>query len=284
VAESSRLGQAIQSAANKLRDVTETSKLDAQTLMAHVLGRNRSWLLAHPEFPLDESAKQAFDHAVERVQQGEALPYVLGERWFYGRLFSVEPVVLIPRPETELLIEAALEYLRAYPDRRRAVDVGTGSGCIAVTLCAEMSELRMIASDRSLDVVEIARANAEAHNVVDRIDLLVGDLLEALVGEFDLICANLPYIPSARLDSLDVAKREPRTALEGGADGLKIIACLLLEAQNLLAPGGRMVLEIDETHGERVKDLAESVHPGWKTEVRKDLAGLDRILIVDRNS
>lgn len=251
-------------------------------MLAHVLERTRSWLLAHPEFQLSESSRIDFERLVKRVQQGEALPYVIGERWFYGRLFSIEPSVLIPRPETELLIEAALDYLRVRPDRRRAIDVGTGSGCIAVTLCAELPDLEMVASDRSFEAVRIARTNAQAHQVAGRIDFIVGDLLKPVAGRFDLICANLPYIPSERLTSLEVAKREPCIALDGGVEGLDLIGRLLKQTQVLLKPGGRMILEIDETHGEQVMKLAGSVLPDWRAELHRDLAGLDRILIVDR--
>ncbi|MDF1499303.1 MAG: peptide chain release factor N(5)-glutamine methyltransferase [Anaerolineales bacterium] len=279
-----RLDQALQSAAQKLRAVSENPYLDAQVLLSHVLNRERSWLLAYPEVQLDERAIQEFDRLVARAAEGEALPYLIGERWFYGRSFSVEPAVLIPRPETELLVETALDYLRANPDRRRAVDIGTGSGCIAVTLCAEAPDLQMVAIDRSHQAVRIARRNAETHGVEHLVNFMMGDLLNAISGAFDLICANLPYIPSDRLSSLEVAKREPHIALDGGGEGLIFISRLLQDAGRCLAPGGCLILEIDESQGDRVIELMKRLHPDWPAAVHKDLAGLDRVLVVEREA
>jgi release factor glutamine methyltransferase len=168
------------------------------------------------------------------------------------------------------------------PNRRRAVDVGTGSGCIAVTLCMEISDLEMFAMDISMKAIEIARRNALMHTAQKKIQFWVGDLLNGVVGEFDLICANLPYIPRRRLSSLSVAKREPLSALDGGEEGLDLIFTMMRAAENHLRIGGRMILEMDESHGKRVMDLATSIYPDWSTVVSKDLAGMDRILILDR--
>lgn len=279
-----RLDQALQSAAQKLRAVSENPNLDAQVLLSHVLNRERSWLLAYPEVQLDERVIQEFDRLVARAAEGQALPYLIGERWFYGRSFSVEPAVLIPRPETELLVETALDYLRANPDRRRAVDIGTGSGCIAVTLCAEVPDLQMVAIDWSHQAVRIARRNAERYGVEHLVNFMMGDLLTAISGAFDLICANLPYIPSDRLSSLEVAKHEPHIALDGGGDGLIFISRLLQDAGRCLAPGGCLILEIDESQGDRVIELMKRLHPDWPAAVHKDLAGLDRVLVVEREA
>lgn len=282
VAGSIRLDLALQSAARALRDVTDTPNLDAQTLLAYLLNHDRSWLLAHPEHRLDPGTNTNFHRLVDRVRQGEALPYVIGERWFFGRLFSVDSSVLIPRPETELLVEAALEYLRADQGRRRVVDVGTGSGCIAVSLCAELPYLDMLAIDRSLPAIKVARKNAETHRVDSAIHFMVGDLLSSVTAEFDLVCANLPYIPSSRLASLQVAKREPRDALDGGLGGLELITRLIRECQPLLRPGGCLILEMDETQGDHLRDELKALYPDWKVSVRMDLAGLDRLLIAEK--
>jgi release factor glutamine methyltransferase len=284
VAGTIRLDQALRSAAAKLRDITDTPQFEAQILLASILDRERSWLLAHPEFQLDEPTQRTFNQFVGRVQQGEALPYVIGERWFFGRKFSVESAVLIPRPETELLVEAALDFLSAHHDKRRAVDVGTGSGCIAVTLCAEVSDLSMFATDRSQQALKIAYRNAVQNQVDDRIHFWVGDLLDGVTGEFDLICANLPYIPSGRLSTLEVARREPIEALNGGEDGLKLVTRLIKGANKHLVHGGRMILEIDETQGDMVVDLAKSIYPDWSVALMQDLAGMDRVLVLDRDS
>jgi release factor glutamine methyltransferase len=282
VAGSIRLDLALQSAARALRAVSDSPSLDAQTLLAHIMDRDRSWLLAHPEHLLDQETSASFDLLINRVKLGEALPYVIGERWFFGRLFSVDSHVLIPRPETELLVESALTYLRSNMDRRRAVDVGTGSGCIAVSLCAELPYLEMIAIDRSYPAIKVARRNAEIQAVDKNIDFIVGDLLEPVETEFDLMCANLPYIPSGRLASLQVAQREPLDALDGGEEGLEYIIQLVHACDRSLAQDGCLLLEIDETQGSRVMEEVQCLYPDWEVVVEKDLAGLDRLLIAKK--
>lgn len=281
VAGNIRLDDALRTAAQRLRTVSDDPNLDAQILLAHSLGRDRSWLLAHPEARIDEREIERFGVLVGRVADGEALPYVTGERWFYGRLFSVEPAVLIPRPETELLIECALEFLQEDPSRR-VVDVGTGSGCIAVTLCAEIKGLELLAIDRSHRAVNVARRNAKSHEVEQRIDFLIGDLLSAVVGPYDLICANLPYIPRQRLSSLKVVKREPLCALDGGERGLEIIRRLLSSIGGQLVAGGRMILEIDASQTSDLMEWIGQSCPGCRVSVQQDLAGFDRVMIVDK--
>ena len=277
-----RLDEALQSAAQQLRDISHNPTMDAQILLSHALDHERSWLLAHPEYRLSLIQQMTFERLVERVRLGEALPYVVGRRWFYGRQFSIKPQVLIPRPETELLVEAALEFLEKYPHRRRAVDVGTGSGCIAVTLCAEHPELEMLAIDKSFTALQVAMLNKERLTPNAGMSFLVANLLGGLKAEFDLICANLPYIPSRRLASLEVARREPLAALDGGPEGLDHIIGLVDNLDEYLAPGGRAILEIDETQGATVMRMVGEVLPGCGIVVRKDLAGLDRVIVIDR--
>lgn len=282
MAGSIRLDEALQSAAQQLRDISENPTMDAQLLLSHALACERSWLLAHPEYRLNSIQRRTLEQIVERVRRGEALPYVVGERWFFGRLFSIEPQVLIPRPETEQLVEAALEFLQERPHRRRAVDVGTGSGSIAVTLCGEHPELEMLAIDKSFSALQVAKLNKERLTPNARMSFLVGDLLRGLKAEFDLICANLPYIPSGRLASLEVAMREPVEALDGGPEGLDQITRLVFSLDEHLAAGGRAILEIDESQGDTIMRIVRETLPACYAVVRKDLAGLDRILVIDR--
>jgi release factor glutamine methyltransferase len=195
--------------------------------------------------------------AANRLIKGEPLPYVLGHWEFYGLTFSVSPAALIPRPETELLVELAMDWLHSHPGKRRVIDVGTGTGCIAVALAANVQDLRVLACDISHPALKLSLENASRHRVSDRIDFIQTDLLPAINRQVDLICANLPYIPSPRLKSLQVAQNEPRLALDGGKDGLKLIKELLALSNDVLSPGGLMLLEIDETHGEQVLSLAE---------------------------
>jgi release factor glutamine methyltransferase len=279
------LSQALRELLKRLSGVSETPSLDAQILLAHILGSSRAWVLAHPETSLSSAQEQALHAARTRLESGEALPYVLGHWEFYGLDFTVGPDVLIPRPETELLVERTLEWLRAHPGRRSAADIGTGSGCIAVSLAANIADLHVLATDVSQPALEIAKANAEKHQVADRIQFLHTEHLNLLpstfnLRPFDLILANLPYIPTSRLESLAVARREPRLALDGGLDGLDLIRSLMPAAAPWLAPGGCCLLEIDASQGEAASNLAQSVFPEAEINVIPDLAGLDRLLVV----
>jgi release factor glutamine methyltransferase len=255
---------------------SETPGLDAQLLLCEVTQRERAWLLAHPEEPLERSQSRAYSALLRRYLEGEALPYILGWWEFYGRRFAVDASVLIPRPETELLIEHALA---AAAGSQLALDVGAGSGCIAVTLAAEAPNLRVVAVDIDSAALQTTRANARRHQVEDRVDCVCSDLACALDAAFDLICANLPYVPHPALKNLDVARREPRLALNGGEGGLALIRPLLLDLPRLLAPGGRALLEIDPKQKDEVLQLARSISLG--ADVLPDLAGRDRLLVIE---
>ena len=169
--------------------------------------------------------------------------------------------MLIPRPETELLVERALGWLRDHPDRRAAADVGTGSGCIAVTLARHTPDLRVAAVDRSPAALDVTRQNARAHGVDARIDFFQADLLGSVPGPFDLICANLPYIPTADVNDLAVARHEPRLALDGGPDGLDLIHRLLAQLPARLSPGGLALFEIEYRQGQSAAALAQAASP-----------------------
>jgi release factor glutamine methyltransferase len=290
------LSQALQELILRLSGVSETPSLDAQTLLAHVLGSTRAWVLAHPEASLSSAQVQSLDDARARLEGGEPLPYVLGHWEFYGLDFIVSPAVLIPRPETELLVERALEWLRLHPGRRVAADIGTGSGCIAISLAANVTDLHVLATDISEPALEVAKANAVKHAVTDHVHFILADLLnlpdgEALneppvthhasrISQFDLILANLPYIPTPRLESLAVARREPSLALDGGVDGLEAVRALMPYLPLWLAPGRLCLLEIDASQGETACNLARSVFPQAEVSVAPDLAGLDRLLVI----
>jgi release factor glutamine methyltransferase len=206
-----------------------------------------------------------------------ALPYVLGSWEFYGLDFKITPDVLIPRPETELLVGKAIDWLRAHPGQRWGADVGTGSGCIAVTLAQQVEDLRLTASDISYAALRVAKFNAWRYELMDRIHFLQVDLLPPVSKAFDLICANLPYIPTATLRTLSVSKREPSIALDGGEDGLDLIKRLLEESRHKIAPGGSMLLEIEASQGSRGKELAEKLFPEGRAQVWADLAGHERL-------
>ncbi len=270
---------------SRLSAVSETAVLDAQVLLAHILDKPRTWIVAHPEAEIPPEAQQPLKAAVQRLADGEPLPYILGFWEFYARRFEITPQVLIPRPETELLVEHALCWLRQFPLRRWAADVGTGSGCIAVSLAAEIWDLQIVATDISLPALRVARSNAIRHGVHERVHLLQCDLLPLpppgfAYRRFDLICANLPYIPSFLLSELKVARYEPHLALNGGANGLSVIQRLLGLAPAWLAPGGMLLLEIEASQGPAVLSLAYDLFESARIRLYKDHAGKDRLLEV----
>ncbi len=273
----------LDSIAGRLAGISESAALDAQVLLAHILGHSRAWVFAHPEFELTAEQTCALERAVDRLQAGEPLPYILGHWEFYAADFVITPAVLIPRPETELLVETALAWLRANPGRRLAADVGTGSGCIAISLAAHVESLCILASDISGAALDVARQNARRHGVDDRVHQVQADLLPATRRPFDLICANLPYIPGAKLAELRVAQWEPRLALDGGADGLVLVEGLLAEARRGLARGGLMLLEIEASQGVSGRELARCAFPGAEVDVMVDLAGHDRLIRIQNS-
>ncbi len=269
---------------------SDSPALDAQVLLAHALGRPRTWLLARPEAIPSPRDAQSFLGLLERAAAGEPIPYLIGAREFYGLDFIVTPAVLIPRPETELLVDKALGWLErqqtadrrpppsAVRGPRSVADIGTGSGCIAVALARFASHARIVATDISAEALEVAQANARKHEVVNRIEFFQGDLLEPLAEPVNLICANLPYVPTPSLDSLQVARSEPRLALDGGPDGLDLIRRLLGQAPAKLASHGALLLEIEAGQGAEVLALAQAALPAAQVGLRPDLAGRDRLL------
>ncbi|MDA1217792.1 MAG: peptide chain release factor N(5)-glutamine methyltransferase [Chloroflexi bacterium] len=249
---------------------------DLQVLLAHTIGVTRTKLLSNPQAPIDPAQLARFESAHLRLQAGEPLPYLIGEWEFFGASFAVSPAVLIPRPETELLVEQALQLLQP---GARVADVGTGSGCIAVALALHNRSITLTASDAAVAALQVARANAQRHAVSTRIQFVHTHLLRAL-GEFDLICANLPYLTTQEAAELAVGRHEPRLALDGGADGLQLIAELLATAPAHLAAGGAMCLEIGAAQKAAVCGLAAAAFPAARVQVLPDLAGHDRLLVI----
>jgi release factor glutamine methyltransferase len=273
----------------QLEPFSETPSLDAQVLLAHLLEKPRAWVLAHPEAQFTTDQEQSLTHALERLQNSEPLPYVLGEWEFFGLSFQVTPAVLIPRPETELLVEQALKALQARPkvlstasQQLCLADIGTGSGCIAISLAYHLPGIQILATDISNVALQVARFNARRHQVSDRTRFLQADLLDAIAPTptLHLICANLPYIPQAVLANLPVFKREPSLALDGGPDGLKWIDRLLHAARSRLAPGGLLLLEIEASQGQSASTLARRVFPAAFIRLLPDLAGRDRLVSI----
>jgi len=267
---------------SRLTPVSQTPLLDAQALLGHFLGRTRTWVLAHPEAHLSSGQEHALRDALSRLEAGQPLPYVLGHWEFYGLDFYITPETLIPRPETELLVEQALSWSRTSSKRLRAADIGTGSGCIAVSLALYAPKVHVFGCDISLTALRVAKANANRHRVSGKVDFVQCDLLAPVKVQFDLICANLPYIPTEALHSLKVYQREPELALDGGEYGVGQIRRLLNEAETALAPCGLLLLEIEASSGAAVHSLAREAFPKADVQVLHDLAGRERFVSIIR--
>jgi release factor glutamine methyltransferase len=250
-------------------------------LLSHICNKERAWVLAHPENILTAQQQGGLNTAVSRLESGEPLPYILGHWPFCGLDFTINKETLIPRPETELVIEEALQWLNAHPGQRSAVDIGTGSGCIAISLAAHIPDLRVIGTDISLAALEVASINAEKHRVTARLKFVHADLLPENLSTCDLICGNLPYIPTKTLEGLEVFGREPTLALDGGPDGLSLICRLLPQAAKILTPERLVLLEIEATQGKDVLNLAGEFFPKAQIELLNDLAGHDRVIRIE---
>jgi release factor glutamine methyltransferase len=258
-------------------------RLDAEVLLAHTLGWERARLYARPEWEPTEEQQRAYWSVLNRRERCEPIPYITGHREFYGLDFFVDSRVLIPRPETELLVELALETavrLEMGKGRPLIADVGTGSGIIAISLAVTLPGATVYATDVSAGALHVAARNVEQHNVVERVQLLLGDLLDPLPQPVHLIAANLPYVSTEQLAEADpdVVDYEPLLALEGGGDGLAHIRRMLSQTGEWLLPQGAVLLEIGAEQGEAVMGLAAQHCPGARVELFHDYAGHDRVV------
>ena len=279
------VGAAQLSATQRLRDAgSVTATLDAQVLLAHLLGKERSWLFAHHDYSLSEAETVAYSDLVARRTAGEPIAYLIGRRDFYDLTFLVDPRVLIPRPETEFLVDAALDFLESCTEQGGMpimADIGTGSGAIALTVAKHVPDARIHAIDVSEDALDVAQMNADRLGLRERVVFHQGDLLAPLPGRVHLIAANLPYVKHSDYIGLDVDVHdyEPRLALEAGDDGLDLIRRLLAAAPDYLLPGGLILLEIGYDQGAATIELAESLLPDIKQiHIEQDYAGLDRLV------
>jgi len=276
------IGKLIQQVSRQLSTI-ENPHENALVLLAHVLGKPKTWLIAHPETHLTPEQSKHLHGLVDRLCKGEPLPYLIGHQEFFGLDFKVTPNVLIPRSETELLVELALDWLQAHPNTKQGMDVGTGSGCIPVSILKNNSQINFTAVDDSESALAIAAQNATTHSVTDRLRFLQSDLLENVEGSFALITANLPYIPTAKLADLKNLAYEPKLALDGGSDGLVIISRLLWQAQDHLTQPGLILLEIESSTGEEAMQLARSAYLSAHISIHQDLAGHDRVIAIEMN-
>ena len=249
----------------------ESARLEAELLLAHLLSTDRVGLYVDPDRPLTGEEIDAYRDLIRRRAGGEPVAYLTGQREFFGLQFEVTPAVLVPRPETEMLVDRARQL-----NARRLLDLCTGSGCVAVTCAVRLPETEVVATDLSAAALEVARRNAATHGVENRVRFLEGDLFEALGSDdrFDLITANPPYVPQGQAAA--VALHEPQEALFAGADGMAILRRLIGGAPARLEPGGTLLVEIGEDQEVAVRAETEPLFAS--VEIHRDLAGHPRIL------
>jgi release factor glutamine methyltransferase len=307
------VGELLSGAATRLREAgSESARLDAEVLLADVLRTDRTRLIAHPETPIGDGVGERFEAAIARRATGEPVAYIRGIKEFFGLAFATDARALIPRPETERLVEtgreAIMDRLAAAARRRgldpghvaapiRLADVGTGSGAVAVALAVDLrrhgvivgTDATILATDDSPDALELARENAAGHAAAEGMRFVEADLLPPVLPDdgaaLDIVLANLPYVRTAAIDGLPVAASfEPRAALDGGDDGLDVMRRLLGLLPDVLAPDGVALLEIGADQGSAAPEAVAAALPGWAASVETDLAGLPRVLRVSRGS
>jgi release factor glutamine methyltransferase len=293
------VGELLNSGTARLRAAgSESARLDAELLLGWAIGADRTALIAHSEAPVGSDASAAYERALVRREAGEPVAYIRGLKEFYGLAFSVDSRGLIPRPETELLVDEAQHEVAwrltsaprpAGTPRLRIVDVGTGSGAVAIALAAALRKRRMLpevsilAVDSSADALGLARENAVGHGVAEDVVFAEADLLPEGAAAFDLILANLPYIPSAEIDRLPIAASfEPRSALDGGPDGLAVIRRLLAVLPAAVAAAGTALLEIGFDQGPAVEGAVGDLPGRWSCRIQPDLSGRPRLAHVER--
>lgn len=276
---------ASQLAATLQRHRISDSQLEAEVLLRLALQYDRAQFYASLNEPVAPELHKHIYELVTRRTGGEPLAYITGYKEFYGLDFIVSPAVLIPRQETELLVDTALAFACERPIGRISVaDIGTGSGAIVVALAKNLPDAQVYATDRSPDALAVAAQNCRKHSVQDRISLLQGDLLTPLPHPVDLIVSNPPYIASELLPELaPEVRREPQLALDGGAQGLQVIRRLIEQAPAALNAGGRMIVEISPEQLDAVREIAHAHFPNANIEHRNDLLGLPRCVTIQSN-
>ena len=280
------VGRALVTAAQRLSETgSESGRLDSQVLLAHVLERDRSWLFAHHDHELSQGDCGSYADLIIRRRQREPVAYLLGRKEFYGLEFAVDRRVLIPRPETELLVDLVLAQIESRPQRQVVVaDVGTGSGAIAITVAVHAPEAKVYGIDISRDALDVAEENRRRLTPTSGPLFLEGDLLKPLPEAADVIVANLPYIADEEYSGLqsDVRDYEPPVALQAGAEGLDLIKRLLGQLADKVRPDGAALLEISPWQGEIVQRMAEELRPRPSyVGLRRDYSGLVRMVTLE---
>jgi release factor glutamine methyltransferase len=271
-----------QAAARVSKAGSDEATLEAEILLMHATGLDRAHIYERLGEELSPEQAKTFAGFVERRLDHEPAPYITGHKEFFALDFEVTPDALIPRPESEMLVELVLLFAQERGEALTIADIGTGSGAIAVSLAHALPNASVIATDVSAEALDLAHRNAERHGVANRVDFRRGDVLAPLDGQVDVIVTNLPYVRTDEWRALppELAEHEPRVAFDGGPDGLRLIRRLFRDAPPRLRPGGALFAEISDHQGEAVLALVEQAFPGASSESRKDLANLDRVLCV----
>jgi release factor glutamine methyltransferase len=277
------VGAALERCTQTLRQFgLENAALEARLLLEHVTGQSRASMLAHPEAMLEPSAAHALALLVDRRTAGEPIAYLLRKREFFGLQYFVDPRVLVPRPETEVVVSEALEIASDRSTDIHIVDVGTGSGAIALALATHLPHARVTAVDVSRDALEVAALNALRLGVADRVELIQGDVISWLAKPVDLIVANLPYIPADSMVKLfpEVRDYEPHLALDGGLGGIELNNRLLQEIPTKLVPGGHLLMECEPHQMEALNVVTRTLMPGSEIDFVVDGFGHARVFHV----
>jgi release factor glutamine methyltransferase len=266
----------------------ENARLDAEVLLGHVLGRNRAWIITHNPDAFDEQFRLPYEDVIERRRRREPMQYITGIQEFWGLPFRVTPDVLIPRPETELIVEQAVQRL-SYLDAPLMIDLCTGSGCVAVSIARSIPQARIFATDRSAAALAVARENARGNGVADRIRFVEGDLFGPfeeldLDNRVHIITANPPYVRDSERPDLqpEVRDFEPGLALFAGPWGTEIAERIISDAPNYLRPGGSLIVEMGVGQAVTLRHAAERAEAFSQIDVLKDLAGIERVILATK--
>ena len=256
-------------------------RLETEIMLSESMGIEKHVLYANSEFVLSEDIKRNLIKMLQRRIKREPLAYILEHREFYSADFWVTPDVMIPRPETEALVDYVIDYVKMQGERKTIVDVGTGCGSIAINLGLHLPRMNILATDISVRAIEVAKANAQTHNVKDIISFFKGDLMDPINTSVDIVVANLPYIPSYKLDAIqEEVKWEPQFALDGGPSGLCTMQRLLSQVKTRISCDGLIIMEMDPEQIIPMSKFARTCFPEKETFVQKDLRDMDRVLII----
>jgi release factor glutamine methyltransferase len=281
------LAEAINNAANLLSTAgIANARLDAEVLLSHIIMKDRVWLITHRDDVLDDNHQRDFADVIQRRTRREPLQHIVGNQEFWGIEFKVSPDVLIPRPETEFIIEAALAIVQDRNTLVRIIDLCTGSGCIAVSLAKELTAARIIATDASEKALAVARENTRRHGVSEQIRFLLGDLFAPLEeldlrGQIDIIVSNPPYVQAGELSTLqpEVRDYEPEMALISGPEGTEMAKRIIQRAPEYLKKNGALIMEMGLGQAKALTRMVEATGAYGNRELLKDLAGIERVLV-----